>query len=915
MSAKVIKLQDNSNNTLLPVTDASLVQMTVGTETKSVKDVILEDEEVTAAAYNELNNEIAEKQDKPVYLRLSSTTSGNTTTYSLPKTFDEIIELIDNGTPVHVIANDDANDVILYNIISSSEANGDPMSILYWESHVSLGTVGNFICCTCWKDGVSVGTDLVKFDNIAISNSFASSDHTHTNESLGYGIATCSTAANISAKEITISNFSLKTGGIITVCFTNGHSVSGMTIKINSGPANTVFYGTQGASGQLIHANDYVTMIFNGTAWNIISIHNAGETVKAYSATTTTSYLIGVIDETHQVPHYDPGVYLTTNAGELRATSFNENGTTLANKYLTLANSTSYIKTEGTGLSKSGQTLNHSNSVSAKTVGSSATGSTNISNGSTFAIPYFQYDAQGHINAAAGMHSYTLNVSELPNNIVTGFEQWSKTTYLIATKGTSTYTVSQSTLAVSDVATKDYVTARLGNLSGALKYKGTLAGGTTGSYGALTPAASSGDVYIVSSNGKINGETVEVGDMVICRTNTVASTSSNYSTIVSNWTIVPINFTVSDGSEVIEVPYTTTESGPFTIATVDGKDITTKVKHAQVNTTGTASGNTSIVSNMGSGQQIVVTGLSYDNGHITGYTTANIFSTDSLSTMTGEYRAAAKSSYIKLTNNNGEIGFYDAGATNYDGTNIAYIQFSYTNTSTNKKGIGIKVTYKDTNTAIHNWSSTLGKTNDTSNTNVVNPYLNLGPYAVASGASHVQFKGDTYIGFTGNPTSHVGQLTSYWSKNVINNSTASNVTDTASALTNGNVYLKHVETNGTTTKLSSAHKISGNNGITVTTTSTAPSSILIQHSNTGKTKTEGLYNFAVDAQGHVTAGSEINTTTVTNTMKYGVLASSVPDLNESWLQSATGRSSALPPTSYIMVGMTGTIYFADERAK
>lgn len=58
MSAKVIKLQDNNNNTLLPVTDASLVQMTVGTETKSVQDVILEDEEVTAAGYNELNNRV-----------------------------------------------------------------------------------------------------------------------------------------------------------------------------------------------------------------------------------------------------------------------------------------------------------------------------------------------------------------------------------------------------------------------------------------------------------------------------------------------------------------------------------------------------------------------------------------------------------------------------------------------------------------------------------------------------------------------------------------------------------------------------------------------------------------------------------------------------------------------------------------
>jgi len=42
-------------------------------------------------------------------------------------------------------------------------------------------------------------------------------------------------------------------------------------------------------------------------------------------------------------------------------------------------------------------------------------------------------------------------------------------------------------------------------------------------------------------------------------------------------------------------------------------------------------------------------------------------------------------------------------------------------------------------------------------------------------------------------------------------------------------------------------------------------------------------------------------------MKYGVLASSVPEINESWLQSATGRSSALASTSYVSVA-SGTFY-------
>lgn len=59
--------------------------------------------------------------------------------------------------------------------------------------------------------------------------------------------------------------------------------------------------------------------------------------------------------------------------------------------------------TAGTGLSKSGFTLNHSNSVTAGTAGtSSATSGTN-----TLAVPYVTYDAQGHVTAS-GTHTHTI---------------------------------------------------------------------------------------------------------------------------------------------------------------------------------------------------------------------------------------------------------------------------------------------------------------------------------------------------------------------------------------------------------------------------------------------------------------------------------------------------------------------------
>lgn len=61
------------------------------------------------------------------------------------------------------------------------------------------------------------------------------------------------------------------------------------------------------------------------------------------------------------------------------------------------------VNDAGTGLSKSGTTLNHSNSVTAGTAGtSSATSGTN-----TLAVPYVTYDAQGHVTAS-GTHTHTI---------------------------------------------------------------------------------------------------------------------------------------------------------------------------------------------------------------------------------------------------------------------------------------------------------------------------------------------------------------------------------------------------------------------------------------------------------------------------------------------------------------------------
>lgn len=105
-----------------------------------------------------------------------------------------------------------------------------------------------------------------------------------------------------------------------------------------------------------------------------------------------------------------------------------------------------------------------------------------------------------------------------------------------ATAGTNTTQIATTAFVKSAVDTA------IADVADALVYKGTIAGGSTGSYGALTAAANKGYLYKVSAAGKIDGVQVEVGDMLICNTdNTAAATSSNYTTIAANWDFIQTN--------------------------------------------------------------------------------------------------------------------------------------------------------------------------------------------------------------------------------------------------------------------------------------------------------------------------------------------------------------------------------------
>lgn len=89
-------------------------------------------------------------------------------------------------------------------------------------------------------------------------------------------------------------------------------------------------------------------------------------------------------------------------------------------------------------------------------------------------------------------------------------------------------------VASADIATKNYVDNLV---SSAMDFKGAIDASTNPNY----PAATAGDVYVISVAGKIGGASgldVQAGDMVLC---TVTNAGGDQATVGSSWTILENN--------------------------------------------------------------------------------------------------------------------------------------------------------------------------------------------------------------------------------------------------------------------------------------------------------------------------------------------------------------------------------------
>lgn len=96
-------------------------------------------------------------------------------------------------------------------------------------------------------------------------------NNTYSNQSLGNGYGTCTTAEATIAKVVTLSGYNLTINGYVSVKFTYAVPANA-TMNINSKGAKNIWYRGANITANVIKAGDLATFIYDGTRYQLVGI-------------------------------------------------------------------------------------------------------------------------------------------------------------------------------------------------------------------------------------------------------------------------------------------------------------------------------------------------------------------------------------------------------------------------------------------------------------------------------------------------------------------------------------------------------------------------------------------------------------------------------------------------------------------
>lgn len=122
-----------------------------------------------------------------------------------------------------------------------------------------------------------LGSDNKKFNNVFV-NSINGNIVISKNAEAGFGIGVCDTVEETVSKIATMSDYSPKIGGIVSIRFTYAVPAAS-TLEINGKGAKAIYYQNSAITANKIKSGDTATFMYDGTAYHLLSVDSASSHV------------------------------------------------------------------------------------------------------------------------------------------------------------------------------------------------------------------------------------------------------------------------------------------------------------------------------------------------------------------------------------------------------------------------------------------------------------------------------------------------------------------------------------------------------------------------------------------------------------------------------------------------------------
>lgn len=126
---------------------------------------------------------------------------------------------------------------------------------------------------------------------------------------VGYG--TCASAATDTTKAVTVSNYApLFQGAFLAVTFTNGNTVDGFSISVNSGTAYAARYSRAAIPSYMVqHSSNIFLFMFDGTYWQLANPERTTVISGTTAPSNTGALWIDTTTNTGGLKYYTSGTW------------------------------------------------------------------------------------------------------------------------------------------------------------------------------------------------------------------------------------------------------------------------------------------------------------------------------------------------------------------------------------------------------------------------------------------------------------------------------------------------------------------------------------------------------------------------------------------------------------------------------